>query len=125
MAAAQGMGMGAGVGAAVGAGVAAGAIGAGALAANGGQASDVAPIPVQDVNAVGESDPDAFPVPGVVAVESATALPMPKSSTLTLEAYDGMRLEVVNNGKRLIVVVEGDSFRIQDENGLNLALSGE
>jgi hypothetical protein len=124
-AAAQGMAP--GVAAGIGAGVAAGALGAGVAAAGqGNDASDVAPI--QDVTATGAdlgADPDAFPVPGMVSVESATALPMPKASTLTLEAYDGMRLEVVNNGKRLIVVVEGDAFRIQDGSGLNLALTGE
>lgn len=70
-------------------------------------------------------DPDAFPVADGMAVEAATALPVPKSRTLTLEASDGMRIEVVHDGKKLVVVVEGDTFRIQDGSGLNLALGGE
>ncbi|MEQ1569445.1 MAG: hypothetical protein ABMA64_27665 [Myxococcota bacterium] len=66
----------------------------------------------------------AAPV-GAVAAEQAIAIPPPKSNTLTVEAYDGMRVVVTHDGQQVVIVVDGDRFRIQDANGLNLALGGQ
>jgi hypothetical protein len=65
---------------------------------------------------------DEMPVPLGSPVE-ALALPAPKTRTLTVQAYDGMRIEVVHEGHKMVIVVEGDTFQIQDPNGLNMAYS--
>ena len=85
------------------------------------------PEPVEEVEAVVdvETPPEIVEeeIPLAVPVEEATTLPTPATGrTLTVQATDGMRVEVVANGQHLVVVVDGDSFRIVDPSGLELAL---
>ncbi|MEQ1501026.1 MAG: hypothetical protein ABMB14_02295, partial [Myxococcota bacterium] len=84
----------------------------------------VAAAPVAPAVPVATPTEPVLAAPGI-PVDAATALPMPKSKTLTVQAADGMRIEVVHNGHKMVVVVEGDTFKIQDANGMNLALSEE
>jgi len=44
--------------------------------------------------------------------------------TLTVQAQEGMRVEIVFEGQRMYVVVEDGGFAIEDPQGLKLALSG-
>lgn len=65
-----------------------------------------------------------------VAIDEPTPPPpvapaaAPPSRTLTLTAADGMRIEIVHGGQTIAVVVDGNTFRIEDGSGLSLALSG-
>jgi len=89
--------------------------------------------PEDEVVALEEDAPLALPVeeaaPVVVAeapVEEAIALPRPDAPgrTLTVQAKEGMRVEVVHNGQVVTVVVKDGAFQIEDPSGLQLALSG-
>ncbi|HHO53228.1 MAG TPA: hypothetical protein ENK18_20730 [Deltaproteobacteria bacterium] len=81
-----------------------------------------------------EVDPDNGPVAPPPTVEEiappalgqATSLPMvePPGRTLTIQASDGMRVEVSAGGQSVFVVVDGDTFRIVDPTGLELAIGG-
>jgi hypothetical protein len=53
----------------------------------------------------------------------ATAMPAAvRPRTLSVQATDGMRIDVVYQGRTLSVVVDGDTFRIEDPTGAVLAL---
>lgn len=67
-----------------------------------------------------DEEPEAIPE---VASPAAAAAP-PVGRTLTLTAVDGMKVEIVHNGQKLVVAVAGDTFQIQDGSGLSFALSG-
>ncbi len=96
----------------------------------------------EEVVAIAESEPEPEPEPEpevvtvadppavveeeialAVPVDQATSLPTPSTGrTLTVQASDGMRVNVVANGQHLIVVVENGGFRIVDPSGLEFAL---
>ncbi len=60
--------------------------------------------------------------------EQATALPPIATSvakTLTVQAHEGMRVEVVHDGQTVVVVIEGGAFRIEDPSGLQMSLSAQ
>lgn len=64
------------------------------------------------------------PVPLALPVDTATALPVPvMAKTLTVQAQDGMRVEVVYEGQTVVVVIDQGSFRIEDPSGLQIALT--
>jgi len=67
----------------------------------------------------------AVAMPAAEPAVQALALPPPKSRTLTVQASDGMHIEVVNGSHKLVVVVEGSTFKIQDANGMSVAYSAE
>ena len=70
--------------------------------------------------------PPVTPVAVAPPVAEAVALPsLAAPRTLTISASDGMRIEVVHEGRKVTVVVEGDAFRIEDPSGLSLALGAE
>lgn len=84
----------------------------------------IAALPAGGSAEAPSEDIDATPVAFEAPVE-ALALPVPKPPTLTMQAYDGMRLELAFEDHKILIVVEGDTFQIQDANGLNMALYGE
>ncbi len=71
---------------------------------------------------VEEAPPAAEPE---LEVEEAVALPRPQAAgrTLTVQASEGMRVEVVHEGQVVTVVVKDGAFQIEDPSGLQLALS--
>lgn len=90
---------------------------------------EAAPIAVPEPPVVAEPPPPpietvgAAPVPPPEPPAHATTLPsLATPRTLTIQASDGMRVEIVRNGQKVVVVVDGDTFRIEDPSGLSLAL---
>jgi hypothetical protein len=70
-----------------------------------------------------EEEPEELAL--AVPVEEAVALPRPQAAgrTLTVQASEGMRVEVVHEGQVVTVVVKDGAFQIEDPSGLQLALS--
>lgn len=67
-------------------------------------------------------EPAAAP-PAAAPPAAATAMPPAlRPRTLTVQATDGMTIDVVYQGRTLKVVVDGDAFRIEDPTGAVLAL---
>lgn len=76
--------------------------------------------------------PPAPPVGPVAAAPPPEPLAVPagapaaaRNRNLTVQASDGMRVEIVHQGRAVVVVVDGDTFRIEDGSGLSLAIGGE
>ena len=83
------------------------------------------PAEEEEVEEVAEAElPLAVPVEE--EMEEAVALPRPAAAgrTLTVQATEGMRVEVVHEGQVVTVVVKDGVFQIEDPSGLQLALSG-
>ncbi len=86
----------------------------------------VAPIAVPTEPVAKAPAPVAAPVVAAPPPKEATAMPSAlKPRTLTVQATDGMQIDVVYQGRTLRVVVDGDSFRIEDPTGAVLALGSE
>ncbi len=93
----------------------------------------VAEGPEEELVALDEDAPLALPIEeaapvdaSAAPVEEAVALPRPEAAgrTLTVQAKEGMRVEVVHEGQVVTVVVKDGAFQIEDPSGLQLALSG-
>ncbi len=83
------------------------------------------PVEEEEVEEIAEVElPLAVPVEE--DTEQAIALPRPEAPgrTLTVQASEGMRVEVVHEGQVVTVVVKDGVFQIEDPSGLQLALSG-
>lgn len=92
-------------------------------------AEPVAPVAAPDAPAIPVATAPVEPplaMPAAPPVREATSVPAAtKPRTLTVQASDGMRVEVVHDGRTLVVVIDGDTFRIEDPTGLELALGGQ
>ncbi len=97
-------------------------------------AEEVAPEIAEAPLAIPAEAPVVAPAPPVEpATPVATAEPAAATAlasvgrprTLTVQATDGMRIDVVHAGRTLTVVIEGDTFRIEDPSGAVLALGAE
>jgi hypothetical protein len=106
------------------------------LVAEAPEAEPVEEDPVADEVVLADDAPLALPMDPALAeappaveeppVEEAIALPHPEAPgrTLTVQAKEGMRVEVVHEGQVVTVVVKDGAFQIEDPSGLQLALSG-
>lgn len=97
---------------------------------------DVAAPPVPVAEELPVAPPEApvaeVPPPAVAPVVAPAEPPAPQLATamppalqprvLTVQATDGMRIDVVHQGRTLRVIVDGASYRIEDPTGAVLAL---
>jgi len=82
-------------------------------------------VPADEPVALEMDDPPILDDDAPLAVpQPATALPTAApGKTVTIQAQDGMRVEVVHEGRTVVVVVEDGRFAIEDPQGLQIALS--
>ncbi|MEM6928986.1 MAG: hypothetical protein AAF602_18750, partial [Myxococcota bacterium] len=67
-------------------------------------------------------DPHATPIATAPAVEEAPATLGAEPKLLTVEATEGTMVEIKANGRSVFILVDGETFKVSDASGLELAL---
>ncbi|MEN0063562.1 MAG: hypothetical protein AAGA48_15535, partial [Myxococcota bacterium] len=83
-------------------------------------AAPVAPAVVATAPVV--VDPDATPLVAAPTIEEAPATLGAEPKLLTVEATEGTMVEIKANGRSVFILVDGETFKVSDASGLELAL---
>jgi hypothetical protein len=79
-------------------------------------------VVAEEMVELAESAPLALPVDPAIALAPPPRAPV-AGKTLTVQANEGMRVEVVHNGQTLVVTIQDGAFQIEDPSGLQMALT--